>query len=200
LFVGGFEHPPNIDAAIYLVREIMPRVWRRRADVSLTIVGGSAPREVEELAASRVDITGWVADLQPFLDTARAMVVPVRFGAGIKGKITQGLAAGLPVVTTTVGAEGLDGEDGQNMLVADDPEALAERVLRVIEDDMLWQSLSVAGQELVASRCSLELLDERLSETLAGSQSEPVNSIGTGPIAASEKGSPTLTDDGKLRG
>jgi GT2 family glycosyltransferase/SAM-dependent methyltransferase/glycosyltransferase involved in cell wall biosynthesis len=194
LFLGGFEHPPNIDAAIYLVREIMPRVWRHRADVSVTIVGGSAPREVEELAASRVDIRGWVADLHPLVDTARAMVVPVRFGAGIKGKITQGLAAGLPVVTTTVGAEGLEGEDGQSMLVGDDPEALAERVLQVLEDDELWQSLSVAGQELVAARCSLDLLDERLSETLAGNRSEPRDSMGTGRIAAGETGSPRLSE------
>ncbi len=166
LFVGGFEHPPNVDAVIYLVREVMPKVWLLDADVSVTIVGGSAPAEIEELAAPRVDVRGWVADLQPLLDSARTMVVPVRYGAGVKGKITQGLAAGLPVITTPVGAEGLDGRDGENMLIGDDAEALAERIVRVIEDDELWQSLSSGGRELVAERCSLEVLDERLNETL----------------------------------
>ena len=98
------------------------------------------------------------------------MVVPVRYGAGVKGKITQGLAAGLPVVTTEVGAEGLDGEDGENMLIADDPEALAQRILCIVEDDDLWRTLSHGGRELVTQRCSPQLLDERLRELLKFNQ------------------------------
>lgn len=186
LFVGGFEHPPNVDAVTYLVREVMPHVWLRRDDVTITIVGGGAPSEVEELADSRVDIRGWVADLQPLLDSARAMVVPVRYGAGMKGKITQGLAAGLPVVTTTVGAEGLDGRDGENMLIADHAEALAERIVRVIEDDALWGSLSSGGRALVASSCSLEVLDTRLNETLAMGEHEG-QAVAAVPVVAEER-------------
>lgn len=167
LFVGGFEHPPNADAVEYLVREVMPHVWQRRPDLSVTVVGGSVPSEVEELASSRVDIKGWVADLDPILASARTMVVPVRYGAGVKGKITQGLAAGLPVVTTRVGAEGLDGRDGENMLIGEDAEQLAERIVRLAEDDALWQSLSRGGRELIAGKCSPRVLDERLRELLA---------------------------------
>lgn len=166
LFVGSFEHPPNADAVTYLVREVMPHVWQRRADVSVTIVGGSATPEVEDLASSRVDIKGWVADLDPVLESARTMVAPVRFGAGAKGKITQGLAAGLPVVTTQVGAEGLGGQDGENMLIGGDAEALAERIVRIVDDDALWQTLSRAGRELVEQKFSPAILDERLREVL----------------------------------
>ena len=169
LFVGGFEHPPNADAVTYLVREVMPHVWQRRADVSVTIVGGSAPPAVEGLASSRVHIKGWVADLEPILESARTMVVPVRYGAGVKGKITQGLAAGLPVVTTRVGAEGLDGQDGKNMLIGEDPHALAERIVQVVEDDELWRVLSLGGRELITERCSPQVLDERLRELLSNS-------------------------------
>jgi GT2 family glycosyltransferase len=170
LFVGGFEHPPNADAVRYLVREVMPHVWQRRPDVSVTIIGGSVPPEVEELASSRVDVKGWVADLEPALSASRTMVVPVRYGAGVKGKITQGLAAGLPIVTTPVGAEGLDAEDGENMLIADDASGLAERIVRLAEDDALWQALSRGGRELVAKKCSSQVLDERLRELLAFSR------------------------------
>ncbi len=169
LFVGGFEHPPNADAVTYLVREVMPHVWQQRADVSVTIVGGSAPPAVEGLASSRVHIKGWVADLEPILQSARTMVVPVRYGAGVKGKITQGLAAGLPVVTTRVGAEGLDGQDGKNMLIGDDPHALAERIVKVVEDDELWRMLSLGGRELITEKCSPQVLDERLRELLSSS-------------------------------
>jgi GT2 family glycosyltransferase/SAM-dependent methyltransferase len=174
LFVGGFEHPPNADAVVYLVQEVMPHVWQRRPDVSVSIVGGSVPHEVSELASSRVDIKGWVADLEPILASARAMVVPVRFGAGVKGKITQGLAAGLPIVTTPVGAEGLEGVDGENMLIGADAEAIAERIVRVLDDDTLWRSLSEHGRQLIASKCSREVLDSRLHELLAGRAAEPV--------------------------
>jgi len=169
LFVGGFEHPPNVDAATYLVREVMPLVWAVRADAKVTIVGSHAPREVEALATSRVDVRGWVAELEPLLDAARVLAAPVRFGAGMKGKVTQGLAAGLPIVTTPVGAEGLDASDGEQMLIGDTAEALAERILRVVEDDVLWQSLSEQGQKLITAKCSREVLDERLREMLANS-------------------------------
>jgi O-antigen biosynthesis protein len=166
LFVGGFEHPPNADAVEYLVREVMPHVWEQRPELSVTIVGGSVPPAVASLASSRVHIRGWVADLDPILESARTMVVPVRFGAGVKGKITQALAAGVPIVTTPVGAEGLSGTDGENMLIGNDAEGLAQRIVRVVEDDVLWQSLSRAGQAVVSDTCSPEVLDERLRELL----------------------------------
>ncbi|HEY2180653.1 MAG TPA: glycosyltransferase [Solirubrobacteraceae bacterium] len=166
LFVGGFEHPPNTDAVRFLVREVMPHVWERRPNLSVTIVGGSAPPEVLELESPRVDIRGWVPDLDPILSSSRTMVVPVRYGAGVKGKITQGMAAGLPIVTTSVGAEGLGGRDGVDMLIGDDAESLAERIVRIADDDELWHALSNRGRELVASRCSPAVLDERLRELL----------------------------------
>ncbi len=167
LFVGGFEHPPNVDAVEHLVREVMPLVWTRTGEVPLTIVGAGTPAAVEALAGPQVEIAGWVPDVEPLLSGARALVAPVRFGAGVKGKITQGLAAGLPVVTTPVGAEGLDGVDGENMLIGETAEELAERILSVVEDDELWRSLSKGGQQLIAGKCSLQVLDDRLGEALA---------------------------------
>ncbi len=168
LFVGGFEHDPNIDAAVRLVEEVMPLVWRELPDVPVTVVGADAPPEVERLASRLVDVTGWVEDLEPLIDGARAMVAPLRYGAGLKGKVTQSLAAGLPVVTTTVGAEGLDVVDGEHMLIADDPAEMAERIVRVLGDDELWHRLSVAGQAVVDAMCSPAVIVDRLEHLLAG--------------------------------
>ena len=168
LFVGGFEHPPNSDAAVRLVKEVMPAVWRELGDTRVTIVGSHPPPEVQMLASSLVDVTGWVEDLQPLLDSSRLMVAPLRYGAGMKGKITQALAAGLPVVTTPVGAEGLEGHDEECLLVAQDPQELADHALRVYRDDELWRCLSRAGQELITERCSTEVVSERLSQLLDG--------------------------------
>ncbi len=167
LFVGSFEHLPNIDAAVWLVDSIMPRVRRELGDVTVTIVGADPKPEVLALAGPGVEIAGWVEDMQPLLESSRVMVAPLRFGAGMKGKVTQSLANGLPVVTTTIGAEGLGAEDGREMLIADDPDEFAERVARAYRDDQLWSELSVAGQRLVERTCSPATLRERLRELLA---------------------------------
>jgi O-antigen biosynthesis protein len=166
LFVGGFEHHPNIDAAVRLVKEVMPVVWHELGDVEVTIVGSKPPAEVQALASSRVDVTGWVEDLHPLLDKARLMVAPLRFGAGLKGKITQALAAGLPVVTTPVGAEGLESRDDAALLVAEDAGELAADAVRVYRDDELWRNLSNSGQKLIAEQCSTEVITGRLSGLL----------------------------------
>jgi GT2 family glycosyltransferase/SAM-dependent methyltransferase/glycosyltransferase involved in cell wall biosynthesis len=159
LFVGGFEHVPNVDAALRLVREVMPRVWDELRDIHVTIVGTNPPPEVQALASPLISVVGWVEDLQPLLEQSRVMAAPLRFGAGMKGKVTQCLAAGLPVVTSTLGAEGLDVRDGESMLIADEADELAERVVRLCRDDELWRRVSVAGQSVVAATCSPQAIE-----------------------------------------
>jgi len=171
LFVGGFEHTPNVDAALRLVEQVMPAVWRELGEVPVKIVGACAPPEVEDLASRLVEVAGWVQDVDSMIDAARVLVAPMSYGAGLKGKVTQSLAAGLPVVTTSIGAEGLEAVDGQQLLIADDNDELAERVIRVLRDDELWAQLSRSGQELADARCSPAIMKERLSELLSGDRS-----------------------------
>lgn len=164
LFVGGFQHTPNLDAAFVLVHEIMPLVWRELADCHLTIVGPHAPPEIEALASPRVTVAGWVADMTPLLDGSRAMVAPLRYGAGMKGKVTQSLAAGLPVVTTAIGAEGLSAVPGEQLLVADAPEEIAAEVVRLCRDDELWQRLSDGGRRAAVEGWSRRAMRARVDE------------------------------------
>ncbi len=166
LFVGGFEHPPNIEAAVSLVKEVMPAVWRELGDVPVTIVGSEPPPQVAALASPLVDVTGWVEDLKPLFESSRLMVAPLHYGAGVKGKITQSLAAGLPVVTTPIGAEGLDGGADESMLVGESSQELAADTVRVYRDDELWRGLSRAGQALIEEQCSIRVLSERLDSLL----------------------------------
>lgn len=172
LFVGGFEHPPNIDATVCLVKEVMPLVWRELGDIQVTIVGSAPPPEVTVLASPLVDVTGWVEDLQPLFEASRLMIAPLHYGAGIKGKITQSLAVGLPVVTTPIGAEGLEGGEEQCMLIGDSPQGLAAEAIRVYKDDELWRDLSRAGQALIEARCSTRVLSERLGLLLDDAASQ----------------------------
>nr|MDQ3935380.1 glycosyltransferase [Actinomycetota bacterium] len=165
IFVGGFQHTPNMDAVVVLVRDVMPLVWRELPDCRVTIVGPHAPPEIDALASERVHVAGKVEDLDALLDRSRATVAPLRFGAGMKGKVTQSLAAGLPVVTTPVGAEGLG--DDPPLLVADDPAALADAVVRICRDDELWLRLSRAGLAAAQAGWSRDVMRERVGELVA---------------------------------
>lgn len=174
IFVGGFEHPPNAGAALRLVKEVMPVVWRKLGDVHVTIVGPNPPPEVQALAAPLIEVTGWVEDLGPLLDSARLMVAPLRYGAGLKGKVTQALAFGLPVVTTPIGAEGIESPD-KCILIAEDSQALAAHVIRAYGDDELWRCLSRGGQAFIAEHCSREVISNELSELLGSRPSLAAN-------------------------
>jgi glycosyltransferase involved in cell wall biosynthesis len=170
LFVGGFEHTPNTDAVLHLVRDVMPLVWDELPDLVLRIVGPNAPPEIEALASDHVEILGWVPEMAPLLDSSRALVAPLTFGAGLKGKVTQSLAAGLPVVTTPVGAEGLNTQDGEGLLIGTTAVEIAERVVRVVSDDELWTRLSLDGRQLAEAVCSPAVLRRALEQLL---QTEP---------------------------
>jgi GT2 family glycosyltransferase/glycosyltransferase involved in cell wall biosynthesis len=166
LFVGGFEHDPNLIAAMSVAEEIMPLVWRELPELKVTFAGADPPPELRALASPRVDVRGWIPDLDPVLDSARAMIAPLKYGAGMKGKVTQALAAGLPVVTTSIGAEGLDAVDGEHLLIAESAAELAAGVVSLCRDDELWHRLSRSGQQLAAERCSSSLMVDRLNALL----------------------------------
>ena len=132
VFVGSFAHSPNVDAATFLVREVMPHVWRERPDAALRIVGTAPPPEVAALAGPRVEVAGWVEDLAGVLDQTRVAVAPLRYGAGVKLKTVDAMAHGIPVVSTTIGAEGVGAADGDSILVADEPSEIADRLVALL--------------------------------------------------------------------
>jgi len=148
LFVGSYRHPPNVDAARWLVAEILPLVRARLPDVALHLVGGDAPEEVQAFGeVDGVRFHGYVPDLLPLLRGARVSVAPLRYGAGVKGKVNQALAHGLPMVATACAVEGMHLDDGRDVLVADDAPGFADAVIRLYEDPQLWLKLADGGLE-----------------------------------------------------
>ena len=154
LFVGGFPHTPNIDAALFIANEVMPLVWRERPDARLMLVGYAPPPEVSALACPRIVVTGQVPKVEPFLDHARVVLVALRYGAGVKGKTVDALRLGVPVVATPIGVEGIGIEPGREAIVAEDAEALAKGVLELFRDPERCAALSDAGTDLVRRRFS----------------------------------------------
>jgi len=145
IFVGGYQHAPNVDAVQYFVSEIMPLLRPLLPGVRLHVVGSAPPPAIHALAADDVIIAGFVEHLNPLLDQMRVSVAPLRYGAGIKGKIGTAMAAGLPVVATSLAAEGMSLVVGEHVLVADDAAAFAAAVARLYQDETLWSKLGRAG-------------------------------------------------------
>jgi GT2 family glycosyltransferase len=146
LFVAGFAHPPNEDAACWLVHEIMPLVRRQAPLAHLAIVGSAPTARVQALARHGVTIAAEVSDaaLRMWYATARVAVVPLRHGAGVKRKVVEALREGLPLVTTPVGAQGLSGLS-QVASVSGTAETIATAIVTLLQDDDLWTALSAAG-------------------------------------------------------
>jgi len=146
VFVGGFVHLPNVDAVLWLAGEILPRLRARMPELRLHVVGGDAPAQIQALVGTPgLVMHGQIDVLEPLLDACRVSVAPLRFGAGVKGKVNQAMARGLPVVATGCAAEGMQLQDGHDVLLADDAGAFAEAVLRLHEDAGLWQRLREGG-------------------------------------------------------
>lgn len=150
-FVGGYRHAPNADGIIWFVEKIWPLVLERDSRHTLYIVGSSMTSEVKALSAHpNVEVVGFVDDLEDFLAKRRVAIAPLRFGAGAKGKVAVSLANGVPVVSTSVGVEGMQLEPGVNALVADSAEEFAGHVLDILGNDSLWLRMSAAGLKYAA--------------------------------------------------
>ncbi len=161
LFVAGFGHPPNIDAAQWLVREIMPAVRAHVPDAHLWLVGSNPTPEVRNLATDGVTVTGHVSDqaLRDFYRKSRVAIVPLRIGAGVKGKVVEALHYGVPLVTTSVGAQGLNGLKN-TVPVSDDAQELAREVVRLLKDDAYWRDVAKQGKSYVSGRFSAQAMEE----------------------------------------
>ncbi len=163
LFIGGFNHPPNVDAMLYFAGDVLPIIRQSLGDVPVYIVGSNPPPEVRALASEQIHVTGYVEDVSGYFDRCRLSVAPLRYGAGVKGKMNMSMSYGLPVVATSIAAEGMHLKNGVDVLVGDDAPAFADSVVRLYRNSALWARLSENGLlnvethfSVAAARRSLE--------------------------------------------
>ena len=163
-FVGGYQHPPNVDAACWFVNEIWPLIHRQLPSMRFHLIGSKAPERVRALNGDGVVFHGFVESLQPFLSDCRLAVAPLRYGAGVKGKVNMSMAHGQPVVATPAAVEGMFAEHERELLVAEDAESFAREVVRLYQDEDLWNRLSQASVENVETHFSLAAARASLTE------------------------------------
>ncbi len=156
LFVGGFRHPPNVDGMLFFVHDVWPLVLREIPDLVLHVVGSNITPEITQLAAPSVRIHGFVEDLTPMLDTVKLTLAPLRYGAGVKGKVTMSMCNGIPVVGTTVAFEGMSLTHGTEMLRGDSAVDLARHIITAYRDEAVWYRLSDGAVARAQAEYSLE--------------------------------------------
>jgi sugar transferase (PEP-CTERM/EpsH1 system associated) len=162
LYIGTMSYAPCADAVLYFYKEIFPRVRQKMGEVQLWIVGANPPPEVTRLSGNGVYVTGRVEDVLPYYRRSAVCIVPLRAGGGTRLKILEAMALGRPVVSTTIGCEGLDVVDEQHILIADTAEQFAEKTIRLITDKTLYQQLIKEARELVKVKYDWDIITGRL--------------------------------------
>eukprot|EP01132_Coremiostelium_polycephalum_P015393 gene15393-18596_t len=158
VFIGSYAHEPNIDAAVWLAKEIMPLVWNTNPEIKLLLLGSKPTPEVLALTSDRIDVPGFIHDVEPYFINSRVFVAPLRYGAGMKGKIGQSLEYGLPIVSTKIGIEGMPLIDGQNVLVGETAIEFAAKIIELYKSPELWYKIQ---------RNSILALEEYTPENVA---------------------------------
>jgi glycosyltransferase involved in cell wall biosynthesis len=166
-FVGGFKHLPNVDGVEWFVREIWPGIRRAVPTVRFTVVGSDAPPSISGLdGRDGIEVVGYVPHTAPYLDRASVSVAPLRIGAGMKGKVTEAMAAALPVVSTTIGVQGLCAVPGVHCEIADSPEEFARLTVKLLNDTAAAAEIGRAGQRLVSALCGWQRAADELGRML----------------------------------
>jgi GT2 family glycosyltransferase len=168
LFVGGFQHLPNIDAITWFVDEVFPIIRKLNEDIKLHVAGADMPEGLSKMLrkVSGVIVDGFVPDLSDLLENSRVFIAPMRYGAGVKGKIGQAIEYGLPVVTTKIGAEGMYLKNSISCITADEPEELAKGLLELYNDKKLWLNIQVEARKVLDEHFSIDNARKDLKQIL----------------------------------
>ena len=163
--LGTLHYPPNADGIRWFAQEVFPLILKEKPDTTLTILGKNPPADFYQLQnkyPQKVEVTGYVDDLTPYLEKAALMVIPVRAGGGMRVRILEAFARGMPVVTTTVGVEGIKARPGEEILVEDDPAGFAQAASNLLDDEALGASLAEKGRSLAESHYDWQVVLKKM--------------------------------------
>jgi glycosyltransferase involved in cell wall biosynthesis len=155
LFIGS-THTPNIDAVNYLFKEIMPLVWKKNPIIKVNIIG-NLNEKIKDLNHPNCTFLGYVENIEPYFLKSKIMIAPLRYGAGVKGKIGQAYEYFLPVITTDIGAEGMNLKHNENAIIVNTPEAFANQILNLYDNEILWTKLSKSAASVLENFSKEEL-------------------------------------------
>jgi glycosyltransferase involved in cell wall biosynthesis len=162
IFIGNMAYPPNIDAAEFLVKEIMPLVWRHKPNTTVLLAGADPHQRVLSLASEKVKISGWLEDIREAYGSGKIFIAPMRIGTGLQNKLLEAMAMQIPCITTLLANDALQAEDGRQILIGQTPDELSSKIILLLEDTNLYHQLSIDGQMLVKEKYSWEEYTDQL--------------------------------------
>ncbi|MDW8273221.1 MAG: glycosyltransferase [Chitinophagales bacterium] len=166
IFAGNMSYLPNIDAVLFLVNNVMPLVWEKIPYAKVVIAGANPARKVKKLACEKVEVTGWVEDINYYFMKSKILVAPMRTGIGLQNKLLEAMSAGLPCITSELANSALRAERGKHILVADKPWEYAEAIVNLLENSELYQSISAEGYRFVLEKYSWHKICYQLNEVI----------------------------------
>ncbi|HDZ78804.1 MAG TPA: glycosyltransferase [Gammaproteobacteria bacterium] len=179
IFVGNFSsNPSNTDAMAWFCHEVLPLVQKEVPGVHLQIVGNKPSDEVKTLTSKTVEVTGFVPETAPYLLASSVSICPLRFGAGLKGKIGEAMMYGLPVVTTTIGTQGMDVRHGENMMVGDTPAEFAAGCVALLKDKKLRIHLTQNGRRFIIDNYSYAAVHRTVDAVVSRLDTLPLRGYG----------------------
>lgn len=162
VFTGMMAYVPNYDGILYFLDEIFPLILKKIPEAKIYIVGNRPPAHLTARASSKVIVTGYVDDVRPYIRKASVYVVPLRMGSGTRLKIAEALSMKIPIVTTSIGCEGINITSGENALIADDPASFAESVISLFKNPSLQRKLTVNGYELMKTTYDWSVISDKV--------------------------------------
>ncbi len=172
VFIGGFLHKPNADAVKYFVEEMWPLISDELSDCKFLVVGSNIPEEIQALESNSIEVVGFVPDLTETFSNCKLTIAPLRFGAGIKGKVVTSMSYGVPCVATSIGAEGMGLTDHENIMISDNPEEFANKVRKLYSDDQLWEKVSKNCLAFIHENYSMSIFEDNLKNLIEDLKSD----------------------------
>ena len=162
IFVGSFQHHPNVDGMMYFYENIYPLLKIKMPDVKITIIGSDPPEWLKRAGTDRFIITDYVPDIETYFNHSRLSIAPLRYGAGVKGKVLLSMGYGVPVVATSMAAEGIPVKNGYDMFIEDTPESFSDAILNLYQNEILWDQMSINGLEIISQHFSFDAARQAL--------------------------------------
>jgi sugar transferase (PEP-CTERM/EpsH1 system associated) len=163
LFSGAMSYAPNIDAAEYLIKEIMPLVWEKKPNVKIVIAGGGSPSWLEKLANERIIMPGWVEDMKEYYSQTKLFIAPMRIGTGLQNKLLEAMAMNVPCITSSLANQALRAKDKEEILIANNAREYADYIIKMLDNKELSQNIAQAGKDYVFNEYSWQNSCEKLS-------------------------------------
>lgn len=156
IFTGNMSYPPNVDCAIFLVKEIMPLVWKLNPSINLAIAGANPDFRVTSLKSDKIEVTGWVDDISDYYASSKVFIAPMQIGTGLQNKLLEAMAMKLPCVTSKLANNALGAENNENILIGEKPNEFAQHIIQLLENKKLYQAISEKGYDFVTQHYTWE--------------------------------------------